>query len=60
MDQVGGSIETRSPPTQHPQAADGKVIKSLGILPVRLSLGNVMLDEDVHILPGVRDFCSPG
>ena len=54
MDQVGGSIETLSPPTQHPQAADGKVIKSLGILPVRLSLGNVMLDEDVHILPGVR------
>ena len=32
MTQVGESVGTLRPPTQHPQAADGKVIQSVGVL----------------------------
>ena len=54
MARVGEPITTLHPPTQHPQAADGKDVQSVRVSRVRLSLVNVTLDENVHILPDIR------
>lgn len=55
LDAMGEYRENLLPPEQHPKAANGDLITPIGILPVRLTLGNISVMEDVHILHGVTD-----
>ena len=52
--QLGEFRENLIKSTMNPRAADGKVIRSAGTLPVVLELGDERIQETVHILPGVR------
>ena len=54
MKQLGEFRENLIKSTMNPRAADGKVIRSAGTLPVVLELGDERIQETVHILPGVR------
>ena len=51
---TGGEFpENLLPPDEHPKAANGEVIKSIGILPVHITLGDTTVEDNVHILPTV-------
>ena len=55
LQQLGVFREALRRPAQHPRAADGSVIHSVGTLTSVISLGDVRKeDEVVNILPGVR------
>ena len=54
LQQFGVFREALRRPAQHPRAADGSVIHSVGTLTSVISLGDVRTEEEVHILPGVR------
>ena len=54
MRQLGEFRENLMKSTMNPRAADGKIIRSAGTLPVILELGDERIQETVHILPGVR------
>ena len=53
LEKIGVTRGDLSQPAQHPRAANGLIIKSVGILHTTVSLGEVRVEEDVHILPGV-------
>ena len=53
LQEMGEYPENLLPAEQHPRAANGETITSVGILPVPLTLGRVTTDELVHILQGV-------
>lgn len=53
LEEMGEYPENLLPAEQHPRAANGETITSVGILPVSLTLGRVTTDELVHILQGV-------
>ena len=53
LEKMGEYPENLLPAEQHPCAANGETITSVGILPVSLTLGQVTTDESIHILRGV-------
>lgn len=53
LDKLGEYPENLLPAEQHPRAANGETITSIGILPVSLTLGETTMEERIHILPDV-------
>ena len=54
LEELGEYPENLLPPEQHPSAANGEIIASVGVLPVTLTLGDITTPEEIHILPDVR------
>ena len=53
LDDMGEFPENLLPPDEHPKAANGEVIKSIGVLPVHITLGDTTVEDNIHILPSV-------
>ena len=53
LDEMCEYQENLLPANEHPKAANGAVIRSVGVLPVRITLGDVTVEDEIHILPSV-------
>ena len=53
LEKLGLTKNSISQPSHHPQAANGVVLRSVGVLRAVITLGDARIDEEVHILRGV-------
>ena len=53
LETLGEYPENPMPLEQHPRAANGRIIRSIGVLPVRFTFGEVTTTDNIHILEGV-------
>ena len=53
LDDMSEFPENLLPADEHPKAANGETIRSIGVLPVYITLGDVKVDDYIHILPSV-------
>ena len=51
--------ENLLPAELHSRAANGNVIRSVGVLPVSLTLGEITTAESIHILPDIKGLPTP-
>ncbi|KAF0313087.1 hypothetical protein FJT64_001672 [Amphibalanus amphitrite] len=52
LESIGGHVNNLLDSAERPRAVDGRPIRTLGMLPARLQLGNVSTAADIHFVQG--------